>query len=161
MRAAAFFTPWADPEGLLVWLEATFGLPRALFEGHRFWLRSDSGTLWLADAATFPPPGVRLDAFGMLAFRDPPPRGRPTNVFALRFGAHATRSVLDLDAADARRLLAGEPVAVTDAGEAGWRILRGPGQVLGMGRVAEGALRSELPRSWLLDVDPATGWGDA
>ena len=161
MRAAAFFIPLPEPEALLAWLDATYGLPADLFAGHRFWLRTDSGTLWLTDAGTVPPPGVRLDAFGLLAFRDAPPRGRPTNTFALRFGAHATKSVLELDVAASRALLAGEPVAVADATETGWRIVRGPGQVLGMGWVAEGQLRSELPRSWRLDVDPATGWPDA
>lgn len=154
MRPAAHFTPW-DATALLADFEATLGLPPAVFAPYRFWQRTPKGSIWLAAADAAPPP-VPVDALGLLILREPPPRGRPTSVFALRFGHLATRGLIELTPTLLAAALAGQPFEVEGEPGEGWRLLRWQGRALGWGWLREHTLRPELPADWLTDLDPTT-----
>ncbi len=154
MRDSAAFEPLEDAASgtVLDWLEARYGLPRATFAGHRFWHRPGSPALWIAARAVEPPRGdPRTLAVGLCAFRDPPPRGKPSNVFCLRFGAAATRQVCDLDAQDpgvGAAYLSGQALPWPDRDAHGWVIVRCGGVVLGRGHLNDGVLVGEMRRAW-------------
>ncbi len=141
----------SDVRAVLDWLDARYGLPAATLAGHRFWHRPGSPALWLAAAAVSPPRDARTLAVGLCAFRDPPPRGKPSNVFCLRFGAAATRQVCDLDGrapGAAMAYLSGEALSWPDREAHGWVIVRHGGLVLGRGHLSDGVLVGEMRRSW-------------
>lgn len=148
-RASAAFEPLpaAQAEAVVGYLDARFGLAAALAE-HRFWHRPGTPTLWLAHAALVPPPTLRTDSVGLCAFRDPPPRGKPTNVFIQRFGHLATRGCVELPEALTVPFLQGEPLEFPDCAERGWVIVRVEGRALGRAWVDAGRLVGELKRAW-------------
>jgi hypothetical protein len=150
--------PAGETEAVLAFLEARYGLPRAALAGHRFWHRPGSPALWIAAMEAEPPEQGRILSVGLCAFRDPPPRGKPSNVFCLRFGAAATRQVCDLDAlppSASRAYLAGEPLPWTAGDVRGSVIVRCAGRVLGRGRVENGVLVGEMRRGWREALEPS------
>ncbi|MCK6572668.1 hypothetical protein L6V77_16395 [Myxococcota bacterium] len=158
-RGSAAFEPLpADAaERVECYLEARFGLPRAALAGHRFWHRPGAPALWIAAADVVPPSTGQVLSIGLCAFRDPPPRGKPSNVFCLRFGAAATRRVCELDALPATATadyLAGVPLPMGDADVHGWVIVRCGGRVLGRGHLANGVLVGEMRRAWREALEP-------
>lgn len=156
-RVFAAFEPHPEATSILEWFEWRFGLSADVFADHRLWHRPGSPAIWIAAVDCAPPPGFDgiVQAVGMIALRDPPPRGKPSSVFLSRFGARATRNVYDLDPGDAQRFLAGEPLAITPRDEArGYCVVRGAGRVLGCGRISGETLYSEIPRSWRETANP-------
>lgn len=143
------FEPWPEPGPLLEYLRWRFGVAADALAGHRFWHRPGSRSLWIAAREMKPPPDLPLEAVGMVAFRQPPPRGFPTSAFLRRFGHAATANVYDLDTATALRLMHGEAVAVEPLDERGGPyVVRCPRAVIGRGWVRAGALRLDVPKVW-------------
>jgi len=159
-RACAAFEPLPEDraEATFAWLEARYGLAPAVFAGHRFWHRPGSPALWLAAVGLSPPPGDATIAVGLCAFRDPPPRGKPSTVFLQRFGRHATRQACDLEALAAARYLAGEDVGWPDPALRGWVVVRAGSLVLGRGWAEGGRIRNEIKRSWLQGQEEEGEW---
>lgn len=158
-RASAAFEPC--PEAIaapvLADLEARFGLGKAALSGHRLWHRPGSPALWIAAAGLTVPPAPQVQGIGLCAYRDPPPRGKPTTVFLLRFGSAATRGVLDVSPAEAERFGPGTtyPLDALAPPLRGYVIVRtgGPGgRVLGRGYAADGRVLCEQKRSWRPDL---------
>jgi hypothetical protein len=150
LRASAAFEPVPDQGAVLAWLDFRYGLTADTFAGHRFWHRPGTPSIWIAAADCAPPPGLRLEAFGLLMSREPLPRAKPTSVFLQRFAATATRNVFDLDVEAAGRFLRGEtqPLPAGSEGK-GFCVVRAAGRVLGCGQATEGMLVSLLPRAWV------------
>jgi hypothetical protein len=148
-RASAAFEPLpaAQAGAVVAHLEARFGLAAALVD-HRFWHRPGTPSLWLAHASLVPPPTLRTESVGLCAFRDPPPRGKPTNVFIQRFGHLATRGCVELPAVLTVPFLQGDPLEVTETAERGWVIVRVDGRALGRAWLDAGRLVGELKRAW-------------
>ncbi len=150
MRASVAFEPVPDQAAVLAWLEHRYGLSSAVFAGHRFWHRPGSPAIWIAAADCLPPPGLRLEACGLLMSREPLPRAKPTSVFLQRFAASATRNVVDLDTEGTGRFLRGETQPLPAGSEGrGFCVVRAAGRVLGCGQVTDGELVSLLPRAWV------------
>lgn len=149
------FAPLPEPDVLAVFalLEGRFGLSREHLSAHRLWHRPGTPTLWVASADAEPPRGPRVEAFGLVLMRDPPPGGKPTSVFVQRFGHWATRNVYTLSDAQAQAYLRGEPVAVdaVDDGR-GWAVARWGHIVLGRGFWRDGWLESQLKKTWRADL---------
>lgn len=140
--------PAERADDVFTYLDDRFGLGRAVFAGHRFWHRPGSPALWIAAAALRPPAVGAVSGMGLCAFRDPPPRGKPSNVFFQRFGRAATRGVWELPEAHASAYLAGASLVVDDLSTRGWVLVRSGGQVLGRGWLERGCLKGELKRAW-------------
>jgi hypothetical protein len=148
-RASAAFEPLpaAQAEAVLDHLEARFGLADALAD-HRFWHRPGTPSLWLAHASLVPPPTLRTESVGLCAFRDPPPRGKPTNVFIQRFGHRATRGCVELPEALSGPFLQGDELSIADTESRGWVIVRVEGRALGRAWLEAGRLVGEMKRAW-------------
>ncbi|MCB9540542.1 MAG: hypothetical protein H6704_30355 [Myxococcales bacterium] len=150
MRDFVAFEPYPEAPALIAWFGERFGIPAAVFADFAFWHRAGSPAIWMTAAAVTPPPGLGLEALGVMTLRKPPPAGKPTSIFLMKVGAHATRRVFDLDDATAARFLAREPISVDDTETYGHVVVRDALGVLGCGMLADGVLVSELPRSWTL-----------
>ena len=149
------FEPLPEPEARAVYalLEGRFGLPRERLSAYRLWHRAGTPTVWIASVDAEPPRGPRVEAFGLVLMRDPPPGGKPTSVFVQRFGHWATRNVYALSDAQAHAYLRGEPVevAAVDDGR-GWAVARWGSTVLGRGFWRDGVLESQLKKTWRADL---------
>jgi hypothetical protein len=134
-------------------LEGRFGLPRSALAAHRLWHRVGTPTVWIASAGVEPPRGPRVEALGLVLMREPPPGGKPTNVFMQRFGHHATRNVYALDDHQAHAFVEGHAVeiAACDDGR-GWAVARWGSVVLGRAFWRDGLLESQLKKSWRADL---------
>lgn len=143
--------PAADVAVLLDWLHARHGIDPGVFAAHRFWRRgagAPSGSIWIAAADFSPPDGYTCDTLGVRVCRSMPPAAKLTSVFAQRFGASATRHVVDLRPEQVQPFLRREAVILGDSPSGGYEIVRAAGRVLGIGRLTDGALRSQLPKGW-------------
>jgi len=127
--------------------EERYGIPPAVFEGRTFWEKG-AGKLW-AFAGAMPDP-CDVEGLGMVALRTRQEHWKPTLEAAQRFGGHATRNVLHLDGARAKRFLAREDQRVEWDGDWGYLIvshdLAGAPEPLGVGLYLRGELRSQVPK---------------
>lgn len=149
------FIPHPGETAIHVWLDSHFGtgpLPDL-----RFWIRTDSQTIWAAAPSLLPPPGLEIQGLGVKAFRRAPPRGKPTSAFIALFGQRATRNVCDLDADQVQRFVQREPLTGFDG--YGYQVVRTAWGVLGCGEIRDGVLRSLLPKHWLYGQPPLPDFG--
>jgi hypothetical protein len=142
------FEPYGDTPALLDYLDGRFGLEPMLFAEHRFWQRTGSPAIFIAHARCRPVRGVATDVLGLLALRDPPPRGYPTTAFLMRFGMQATRNVYAIDTDTALRLLRDGAIPHLDpeTPKGPW-IVRTDHAVVGRAWVRDGQLVGEIPKS--------------
>ncbi len=113
----------------LAMLERRFGIPRGVFDDYLAF-RANAGTLSIVRRDLRVPAAPESVALGMPFFhidmRDP----RPTSGAAVKFGALATRNVLELEGRRTMDFVFGREIALGD-GEAGQ--VDGPGYVIGRG----------------------------
>ncbi|MCP4658660.1 MAG: hypothetical protein GY856_24885 [bacterium] len=148
--------PVVDPEPCLALLEERFGIPREIFDDYVVF-RPNAKTVWIADRRLRLPPRPDPAAVGMPFFHTRARYPRPTSAAAMKFGRHATRNVVDLDAQQVRELVAQRDVRLTSEQE---RSLTGTGYVfaryrgivltVGLYRAQEegGVLIGAVPKSW-------------
>lgn len=150
MRVSAAFELLPDQGLVPRHCAERYGIDPDVFAGHRFWIRPGTRVIRIAAARCAVPDGVDAETIGMQVMRKPPPRGKPTSVFLQRFGATAHRNTYTLDAACAERYLRREAQPIDPVDDAhGYCVVRTAERVLGCGRIKEGVLYSEIPRSWL------------
>lgn len=148
-RSSAGFEPYPDAAGVRDYLCERFGMPAEALAEHAFWWRRGTRSIWILRAGHAPPAEAAVEAAGLVAFRQAPPRGFPTSAFLRRFGHAATRAVVDVDWPSALRLMHGEGLAEDGYPERGGPyILRSPRAVLGRGWTREGVLRLDVPKGW-------------
>lgn len=160
---SAVFEPYPDAESVWSWFEQRYGIDPEVFAGQRLWHRPGAPALWIAGRGCLPPPGLRVEAMGMMALRDPPPRGKPTSSFLLAFGHYATRNVYTLSPEVALDFLEDRPVSVAPIDDGhGYCVVRTDDLMVGCGRLTrevdeEGrkGLICEVPRSWR---ESLAGW---
>jgi NOL1/NOP2/fmu family ribosome biogenesis protein len=125
-----------------------YGLPSDAFEGYTFWEKG-AGKVW-AFAANLPAP-ADVEALGMTFLRTGQEHWKPTTDAVQRFGRGATRNVIELDAAESRRFLAGETQDLPRwHGDWGYLIaahdIAGDLEPIGVGLYLYGELRSQVPK---------------
>lgn len=147
--------PHPDDAMIRGWLDTHFEV--GPLPDLRFWVRSDSQTIWAVAPDVMLPPGIVPQSLGIKAFRRAPPRGKPTSTFLGVIGARAHRNVCDLDAAQVVPFVSGERLAGFDG--YGYQVVRAPWGVLGCGEIREGLLRSLLPKHWLYGQPPSADFG--
>lgn len=150
MRVSADFELLPEPETLLETIRQWFGMPASTFDGHRFWYRKGARAVWIAAKDALPPNDLRLDAFGMLVSRNKS-GFKPTSVFIQRFGHAAVGRRVVLSEAQVELFLrrVAQP-AVEDLSPGLVIVFEPGGAVLGCGRIKDGQLLSELPKSWTM-----------
>jgi hypothetical protein len=149
---ASPFELWPERQRLLEWLEWKLGIAPEKMDGHSFWHRPGSPSIWIAARDCAPLAPATLESMGLLFMRHPPPRGYPTTAFLQRFGHLCTKRVVEVARQHALPLMLGESV---DAPEelSSLAVVASEGLVLGRGFAREGKLVMEFPhsrREWLL-----------
>lgn len=125
-----------------------YGIPCETWDDYTFWERG-SGKIW-AFRGDLPGP-VRIQGLGLVALRTDGEHWKPTTNAVQRFGRPASRNVIDLDDAQARRFLAGEDQSLPAwDGDWGYLIaahdLAGEREPIGVGLYLHGELRSQVPK---------------
>jgi len=132
----------------LDWWDERFGVPPETFADHTLWEKG-AGKVWLfAGEATDPTEGV--EGLGMTFLRTRQEHWKPTTDAVQRFGRHATRNVIELDDAAARRFLAGEELEPEWDGDWGYLIvahqIAGRTEPIGVGLYTYDTLKSTVPK---------------
>lgn len=134
-------------EAVLDWWAERYGVSRDVFDGYTFWEKG-SGKLW-AFRGDLPSP-IAVEGLGITFLRTRQDHWKPTTNAVQRFGRHATRNVLCVTEAEARRFVAGEDQEVEHEGDWGYLIvaheLSGAIEPIGVGLYLYGELRSQVPK---------------
>jgi NOL1/NOP2/fmu family ribosome biogenesis protein len=140
---------------VIEWWVDRFGLPDDAFEGHTFWEKG-AGKIWTF-ASDLPTP-TAVEGLGMTFLRTRQEHWKPTTNAVQRFGGAATRNVIELDEADARRFLAGEDLEPDWDGDWGYLIvahdIAGGVEPIGVGLYVHDELRSVVPKGRRASLSP-------
>ena len=132
---------------VLAYFAERFGIDRGTFEDYTFWEKG-AGRIWVFSADV--PSPVSVEAVGMTCLRTRQEHWKPTTDAMQRFGHAATRNVIELDDASARRFVAGEDQALEWDGDWGYLLavheIAGRREPLGVGRYLHGELQSMVPK---------------
>ena len=127
--------------------DGRYGISPAVFENHSFWEKG-AGKIWAFCGEMEGP--LAIEALGMTCLRTRQEHWKPTTDGVQRFGAHATKNVIELDDGEARRFVAGEDQRVEWDGDWGYLIaahdVAGEREPLGVGLFIDGELRSQVPK---------------
>jgi NOL1/NOP2/fmu family ribosome biogenesis protein len=143
----------ASREEVLDWWDDRFGVPPETFEDVSFWEKG-AGKVWVF-AGESPSP-TTVEGLGMTFLRTRQEHWKPTTVAVQRFGHRASKNVVHLSAAEAKRFAAGEDQELDWEGDWGYLVAtrdvadeRAP---LGVGLYLYGELRSVVPKGTQEDL---------
>jgi len=139
---------------VLDWWQERFGIGTGVFEGYSFWEKG-AGKIWIFNGEASDPSEV--EAVGMTFLRTRQEHWKPTGRAASRFGAHATRNVIDLGPERAARFAAGEDQDLLEwDGDWGYLIatheVAGEPVPIGVGLYLYDELRSVVPKGSRADL---------
>ena len=142
-----------DREPPLAFWEEEFGVPPAVFEGFDVYALGAS-KVWIVDAAVPVDGPPERETVGLPFLRVNQEHWKPTTAALQRFGDQVSRNVVDLDADQARRFVAGDTVEATypELPSLGYVAARYDGEVLGCGLYFPGELRSQIPKGRQVDL---------
>lgn len=125
-----------------------YGVPTAAFDGHSFWEKGQE-SVWVA--AGMEPDPIAIESLGLRLLRTGGRHWKPTTNGVQRFGHLATRNVIELNRAAARRFVGREDQTIEWDGEWGYLIasteIAGTVVPLGVGLYTEGELASMVPKA--------------
>ena len=140
---------------VIEWWVDRFGVPADTFEDDTFWEKG-AGKIWIF-AADLPTP-TAVEGLGMTFLRTRQEHWKPTTNAVQRFGREATRNVITLDEADARRFLAGDDLTPEWNGDWGYLIvaheIAGGDEPIGVGLYVHDELRSVVPKGRRASLSP-------
>lgn len=145
-----------DAAAHLAELERRFGIPRRLFDDFVVF-RANAQRLSIVDRRLRLPPSPEPLSVGMSFLYFRMERPRLTTAAAVRFGAHATRNLAELDHDEAldfayRREIVLRPASAATIDGDGYVLARHRGLILGLGRCRHedrgAVLYGMVPRSW-------------
>jgi len=132
---------------VLDWWEERFGIEPQRFDEFTFWEKG-AGRIW-ALHHDLPGP-VRVEALGLPILRTRQEFWKPTTDAAQRFGRAASKNVIELDAAQAVRFVAGEDQDLDWDGDWGYLVaahrIAGDVEPIGVGLYTYGTLQSMMPK---------------
>lgn len=141
--------PDVERETILSYFETRFGIPYAAFEPFAL---LDRGKVYVLLSRLAPVEAVhslKLQNAGLPILRKMPTHLKPTTAAIQRFGAQASKHMVEMTANQVQELLRLGVMAYDSPLEPGYVILRQDGHVLGCGLVTPGQLRSLIPK-WLV-----------
>lgn len=136
-------------DGIAVYLRERYGILETTWEDY-IWLRRDDATaIWVLGKKARSARLIGLETSGILAFRQPPPEGYPTNGFMRVFGAHAQRNIFEiLDESTLLCFLHGESIQNgSPPEEQGYCPVLYNGLAVGRGEWKNGVLKCMLPKA--------------
>ena len=132
---------------VLDWWENRFEISRETFAGFSFWEKG-AGKIWVFAGEA--PDVTSVEGLGMTFLRTRQEHWKPTTVAVQRFGHLASKNVVQLTPAEARRFAAGDDQELDWGGDWGYLIatrdVAGDPAPLGVGLFLHGELRSVVPK---------------
>jgi NOL1/NOP2/fmu family ribosome biogenesis protein len=130
--------------GLLSYMHERFGIKKELFDDYllfakkrTFWFLRKSNSLSEVSH-------LKIKRLGIKAFQEVGSFIKPTTRFIQYFGGHATKAIFTIDEKQLKQLLSGDSLPYNYALENGYVILSLKGEVLGLGLLIKGMVRSQL-----------------
>ncbi|WP_232687526.1 DUF7122 family protein [Halobacterium zhouii] len=140
-------------EAVVDWWVDRFGVPEDTFDGYTLWEKG-KGKVWALPYDLGGP--VPVEALGLKLLRTRQEHWKPTTDAVQRFGRAATKNVLELDEARAKRFLAGETQELEWDGDWGYLAvaheLAGGVEPIGVGLFTHGELTSMVPKGHQRDL---------
>jgi NOL1/NOP2/fmu family ribosome biogenesis protein len=134
-------------EAVLEWWEERFGIEPDTFESFTFWEKG-AGRVWALHHDLAGP--VAVEALGLPVLRTRQEFWKPTTDAVQRFGRLASKNVIELDADQARRFVAGEDQDLDWDGDWGYLVaahdIAGAIEPIGVGLFTYGTLQSMVPK---------------
>ena len=122
-----------------------FGISPDLFDSYLLFKKKK--TFWFMKSSGLIPnvSHLKIQRLGIKAFQEVGSFMKPTTRIIQYFGGMATKAVIDLEDNQLKNLLKGEYLPVNMGLENGYIILSYKEQVLGLGLLIDGKVRSQLP----------------
>jgi NOL1/NOP2/fmu family ribosome biogenesis protein len=139
-----------EQERLFSYLEERFGIPQGLFDDYLLFRRKSSWYLLRRAPQLATVCSLKTSKTGLRAFQKIGAFLKPTTRFIQIFGKAATRAKVEIDEEQLRRLIADEALSLDLDLDNGYVILTlEGGQILGLGLLIDGRVRSQIPRKEL------------
>lgn len=121
-----------------------FGIQKELFDDYLLFAKKR--TFWFLRNSPFISEisHLKIKRLGIKSFQEVGSFIKPTTRFIQYFGRHATKAVFNIDEKQLKQLLDGEYLPFDYALENGYVILSLKGEVLGLGLLIKGMVRSQL-----------------
>ncbi len=121
-----------------------FGIKNEIFDDYLLFAKK--GTFWFLRESPFisEVSHLKIKRLGIKAFQELGSFIKPTTRFIQSFGHHATKALFVIDEKQLRQLLDGEHLPYNQELENGYVILSFKGEVLGLGLLINGMVRSQL-----------------
>jgi NOL1/NOP2/fmu family ribosome biogenesis protein len=130
---------------VLGYFETRFGIPVTAFVGYHLLERRKAYVLLAAAPCLADLASLKVHHVGLPLLRKIRQHLKPTTAALQRFGAQASRNILDLSAAQVTDLLRTAELALAVDLCPGYVVLRHAGRLLGCGLYTPGRLRSQIP----------------
>jgi NOL1/NOP2/fmu family ribosome biogenesis protein len=130
---------------VLGYFETRFGIPVTAFVGYHLLERRKTYVLLPAAPCLADLASLKVHHVGLPLLRKIRQHLKPTTAALQRFGAQASRNILDLSAAQVTDLLRTAELALAVDLSPGYVVLRHAGRLLGCGLYTPGRLRSQIP----------------
>lgn len=129
---------------MLSYMHERFGIPMNVFDAYLMFTKKRS--FWLVNKSQLISEisHLKIKRLGIKAFQEVGSFMKPTTRIIQFFGDLATKAVFNIDKEQLKDLLAGEYLPFNDDLENGYVILSLNGQVLGLGLLISGEVRSQL-----------------
>ena len=122
-----------------------FGISCNIFDGYVLFTKKK--TYWFLAGSTLisAVSHLKIKRLGIKAFQEVGSFIKPTTRFIQSFGSMATKAIFNIDENQLKELINGEYLPVEEDLENGYVILSFKGQMLGLGLLINGKVRSQLP----------------
>lgn len=130
---------------MLEYMNERFGILPNIFD--EYLMFSKKRSFWFLKKSNLIPEisHLKIKRVGIKAFQEVGSFMKPTTRIIQYFGHFATKSVFDIDSEQLKKLLKGKYLPFGSKLENGYVILSLKGQVLGLGLLINGEVRSQLP----------------
>ena len=134
-----------DREFLLTYMYDRFGISTDIFDDYLLFTKKK--TFWLLNKSQLISEisHLKIKRLGIKAFQEVGSFIKPTTRIIQYFGHEAVKAVFNIDEKQLKKLLNGEYLFFDGDLENGYVILSLKGQVLGLGLLIKGEVRSQLP----------------
>ncbi len=135
-----------DRASLLKYLDDRFGIPAESFDDYLVY--SKKRTFWFIHNSTVLSEAahLKIKRLGIKAFQEVGRFIKPTTRIIQCFGHLANKAVFEINETELRQLLDGEQLPMDGELENGYVIISLKGQILGLGLIIKGLVRSQLPK---------------
>jgi len=134
-----------DRTSLLAYMYERFGIPANKFDDYLMYAKKR--TFWFLRKSQLLSEisHLKIKRLGIKAFQEVGSFVKPTTRIIQCFGYMATRAVFNIGSEQLKMLLSGEHLPFDDDLDNGYVILSLNGQILGLGLLIKGKVRSQLP----------------